>query len=310
MIYFYPRPPGGGRRNIAKKHASFFTFLSTPSGWRATDFIQGIFTGNWISIHALRVEGDWISSQIAMLQLRISIHALRVEGDAASARIKKEPSDFYPRPPGGGRQLEDRRKHLVDRFLSTPSGWRATQAASFRPCPPVFLSTPSGWRATRSKKHNLCASTTFLSTPSGWRATLYDYTDPATGKHFYPRPPGGGRLISSIFPRRSANISIHALRVEGDSSCHKSTAQDNISIHALRVEGDVGIFVCAAVTGAFLSTPSGWRATTRHYNVAGSYNDFYPRPPGGGRQNSCSSSMPVPYFYPRPPGGGRPRNLS
>ena len=33
-------------------------------------------------------------------------------------------------------------------------------------------------------------------------------------------------------------ISIHALRVEGDSSCKISAMVSSISIHALRVEGD------------------------------------------------------------------------
>ena len=34
------------------------------------------------------------------------------------------------------------------------------------------------------------------------------------------------------------SISIHALRVEGDSSCKISAVVSSISIHALRVEGD------------------------------------------------------------------------
>ena len=79
-------------------------------------------------------------------------------------------------------------------------------------------------------------------------------------------------------------ISIHALRVEGDSSALSIRAEDlRISIHALRVEGDhlplsflhtvlyfyprppgwrattVGRIACAFEQ--FLSTPSGWRAT-------------------------------------------------
>ena len=33
-------------------------FLSTPSGWRATDFYKHRKAGVEISIHALRVEGD------------------------------------------------------------------------------------------------------------------------------------------------------------------------------------------------------------------------------------------------------------
>ena len=59
----------------------------------------------YISIHALRVEGDVIYIFIFVFVPSISIHALRVEGDS-------------PIPCFQGRQK---------RFLSTPSGWRATR---------------------------------------------------------------------------------------------------------------------------------------------------------------------------------------
>ena len=55
----------------------------------------------------------------------------------------------------------------------------------------------------------------FLSTPSGWRATTFRAARD-------PRTP----------------ISIHALRVEGDSFRRKVGHRVHISIHALRVEGD------------------------------------------------------------------------
>ena len=60
-----------------------------------------------ISIHALRVEGDVPESWQREAAQNISIHALRVEGD-------------LPRgcPP-----------EKCDKFLSTPSGWRATGIA-------------------------------------------------------------------------------------------------------------------------------------------------------------------------------------
>ena len=102
--YFYPRPPGGGRLEARRRDFEQAEFLSTPSGWRAT-----------------------ISSQIAMLQLRISIHALRVEGDFCRQALQRATYNFYPRPPGGGRRV---RKNILYvffyEFLSTPSGWRAT----------------------------------------------------------------------------------------------------------------------------------------------------------------------------------------
>ena len=59
-------------------------------------------------------------------------------------------------------------------------------------------------------------------------------------------------------------ISIHALRVEGDTSSElRGCTGLTISIHALRVEGDDIFNPERLVTAEFLSTPSGWRATTR-----------------------------------------------
>ena len=56
-------------------------FLSTPSGWRATLVgVTGSAITNYISIHALRVEGD-ARLDIPVRLAGISIHALRVEGD-------------------------------------------------------------------------------------------------------------------------------------------------------------------------------------------------------------------------------------
>ena len=56
-------------------------FLSTPSGWRATDAAKDADDALEISIHALRVEGDTSGRPAQAGQAMISIHALRVEGD-------------------------------------------------------------------------------------------------------------------------------------------------------------------------------------------------------------------------------------
>ena len=66
------------------------------------------YAGNFgqalISIHALRVEGD--AEHITINDLfEISIHALRVEGDSATSKMCRDSTDFYPRPPGGGRRV-------------------------------------------------------------------------------------------------------------------------------------------------------------------------------------------------------------
>ena len=58
----------------------------------------------------------------------------------------------------------------------------------------------------------------------------------------------------------------------------------------------------------FLSTPSSRRATVLPEQCARHHQNFYPRPPRGGRRSRSSfRSRPAAYFYPRPPRGGRHR---
>ena len=56
-------------------------------------------------------------------------------------------------------------------------------------------------------------------------------------------------------------ISIHALREEGDRRGRHEAVKVCISIHALREEGDKGCVFSFAYLGRFLSTPSARRAT-------------------------------------------------
>ena len=56
----------------------------------------------------------------------------------------------------------------------------------------------------------------FLSTPSVRRATRGGCSIAQVLFYFYPRPPCGGRPFFAAFSGMSANISIHALRAEGD----------------------------------------------------------------------------------------------
>ena len=57
-------------------------------------------------------------------------------------------------------------------------------------------------------------------------------------RHFNPRPPWGGRPSATRRENREAEISIHALRGEGDGNSDKLKCPTFISIHALRGEGD------------------------------------------------------------------------
>ena len=77
-------------------------FLSTPSARRATSVVSHATNSNYISIHALREEGDLCAAGFGCKR-KISIHALREEGDVSGAGNSYHCKDFYPRPPRGGR---------------------------------------------------------------------------------------------------------------------------------------------------------------------------------------------------------------
>ena len=82
---------------------------------------------------------------------------------------------------------------------------------------------------------------------------------------------------------QSGEISIHALREEGDLADYLGLPTKVISIHALRAVGDVWSVRTTARPMIFLSTPSARRATGRLQAALHLHHDFYPRPPRGGR---------------------------
>ena len=190
---------------------------------------------------------------------------------------------FYPHPPRGGRQYID--AHLDDevQFLSTPSARRATgeiprYAGHHRISIHALREEGDAHHPNRRyARHNFYprpprggrltvrsiapGRSQFLSTPSARRATLQCLVTWSSHRYFYPRPPRGGRRSHSSRAPLKPEISIHALREEGDA-CFRGHRRDmQISIHALREEGDKPPPLC-------------WHWT--------SY--FYPRPPRGGRR--------------------------
>ena len=77
---FYPRPPQGGRQPAGQGELDDDIFLSTPSARRAT-----------------------LPNSTVVVTLLISIHALREEGDSPMMSAGSSSTNFYPRPPRGGR---------------------------------------------------------------------------------------------------------------------------------------------------------------------------------------------------------------
>ena len=241
MRNFYPRPPRGGRL-LGVVH---------------------VFAKIGISIHALREEGDRHYPQLPPYHPQISIHALREEGDSffcysydcvcqflstpsarrATAPIRQSASlatNFYPRPPRGGRPT----------------------AMSAQTDTILFLSTPSARRATRLQRRDA----------AGRRISIHALREEGDGGE--RRTGNRGRI--SIHALREegdrdhlmrfhlvSEISIHALREEGDGPRSPPARCTPISIHALREEGDRQREFMRWPAYEFLSTPSARRATAK-----------------------------------------------
>ena len=147
-------------------------------------------------------------------------------------------SDFYPRPPWGGRPQASRFwQDTVFISIHALRGEGDVTNTGTTSAAVLFLSTPSVGRATRWPVRPGLALV-FLSTPSVGRATL-------------------------IIPLMGAftRISIHALRGEGDLTRKTKQKYWRISIHALRGEGDADTRDADTAAFQFLSTPSVGRAT-------------------------------------------------
>ena len=236
--------------------------------------------------------------------IEISIHALREEGDILSQSMLPCHRDFYPRPPRGGRPQIEEMNDADPAFLSTPSARRATPPFQCEAIDLVFLSTPSARRATLISRIIVLLAQ-FLSTPSARRATR------------------NGRRCREV-----DNISIHALREEGDLPWVRMRWLTKISIHALREEGDrVHIHQPEEKS---ISIHALREEGDFHWCAGGVHGiHFYPRPPRGGRRQTVSfiirqanisihalreegdllrftfPLVEATYFYPRPPRGGR-----
>ena len=124
---FYPRPPRGGRPfRFALLYDDITISIHALREEGDARDLAGDNT-NTISIHALREEGDpFVTGRSTVLMLflstpsarratehhfdflpgnLISIHALLEEGDFSNATNNPGQTDFYPRPPRGGRRL-------------------------------------------------------------------------------------------------------------------------------------------------------------------------------------------------------------
>ena len=171
--------------------------------------------------------------------VRISIHALRVEGDERRRVNARALCNFYPRPPGGGRPQYSVKKCEKQHFYPRPPGGGRRMAVS-----------------------SACNGYYFYPRPPGGGRQVWANFE-LTFLDFYPRPPGGGRpSANGARPRQKCNFYPRPPGGGRPSFMFAKGALLSISIHALRVEGDVQSSRYCIASTIFLSTPSGWRATT------------------------------------------------
>ena len=231
--------------------------------------------------------------------LHISIHALREEGDAPKNTGSVRPSDFYPRPPRGGRLYRaDVPKlgacisiHALREEGDTGSGAASGTWEHFYPRPPRGGRPGASWPLAKPTYF-------YPRPPRGGRLSPPDDVEmlpkisihalreegdlprgvsSAFPQYFYPRPPRGGRL-GPFDASEACDISIHALREEGDfADVVKQRVDFFISIHALREEGDQ--------TDTTLAT---------------TLANFSPRPPRGGRRSATRRGRVIHQFLSTP----------
>ena len=261
QVYFYPRPPRGGRRGRVRHRP------------------QGVA----ISIHALREEGDG-RQHVHSDVLSISIHALREEGDSVGPSTSPSATYFYPRPPRGGRLEMGCGKTLTANFYPRPPrGGRPPRNRCRRRVNRISI------HALREEGDLVLLGEQRVFTSISIHA-LREEGDhpPRRSSRCKPisihalREEGDGSCPAGC--RLSVWISIHALREEGDAgslrdhgngflflstpSARRATlfarhlsAGQHISIHALREEGDTAGLKSCSTMWKFLSTPSARRAT-------------------------------------------------
>ena len=150
-----------------------------------------------------------------------------------------------------------------------------------------------------------CPQNGFLSTPSARRATDHhpqpDRRDQISIHAL--REEGDPGLGDKWF--EDNQISIHALREEGDYAQKPLCNILWISIHALREEGDQQRSPAYCPAGQFLSTPSARRATFFRLCWICSHRISIHALREEGDIALDASILPILNFYPRPPRGGR-----
>ena len=258
-LNFYPRPPRGGRPiNLGSGAMRGDFYPRPPRGGRRR--AENVVTADTLFLSTPSARRATHPRFCCSGESGISIHALREEGDVCGSPHAGHHKGFLSTPSArratkvGGHGLQVRR---ISIHALREEGDLSRMAQNLQQV--KFLSTPSARRATCCMVFTSYVGSISIhalreegdsSTDFRWRRCSY----------FYPRPPRGGRPVPSAFCHVLSRFlsTPSARRATGRAErTHHARA---ISIHALREEGDVPCdSVCQTI------------------------EDFYPRPPRGGR---------------------------
>ena len=194
------------------------------------------------------------------VSVSISIHALREEGDSSPIFKKVAILNFYPRPPRGGRRGVC--AGIVAPELISIHALREEGDQVFGP---LFLLFGISIHALREEGDRFTVrpvkvSGVFLSTPSARRATKNTVKGSQRGR-FLSTPSARRATSKSGISAANVQISIHALREEGDHPCRmQPTTATHFYPRPPRGGRPMEGYL-KAKESLFLSTPSARRAT-------------------------------------------------
>ena len=324
---FYPRPPRGGRPPFIRGFVVPVQFLSPPSARRATfaGFPKRMHCSPFLSPPSAR-RATFADVQAAGRDLFLSPPSAR----RATWTLATQPprsSNFYPRPPRGGRHHIILRR--IRRFLISIPALREEGDPIFLTRKPHFAISipalreegdaaglavggdlidfyprpPRGGRPSPEEKEvHECV---FLSPPSARRATKSMVIVDGSRSYFYPRPPRGGRRNRAgrtappqdFYPRPPRGGRL--LRA-------KDLIADQIFLSPPSARRATWCrFSCRSSRWTFLSPPSARRATrssTFHTNWR---TISIPALREEGDKGQDHGRQHFGDFYPRPPRGGR-----
>ena len=240
-----------------------FRFQSTPSARRATGVLSAVpYISGYFNPRPPRGGRPGLPRRQGR-HPELSSPALREEGDPGCVHFAAAGRDFNPRPPRGGRHIAPigyAQTPRISIHALREEGDRERRTGADRK--DGFQSTPSARRATRRRARQCRCIYKFQSTPSARRATILYMSTLLPSTNFNPRPPRGGRRSSGLCSLWGARYFNPRPPRGGRLDAGELVPfYVDISIHALREEGDVRSCLTHITPMIFQSTPSARRAT-------------------------------------------------